>query len=125
MDGRGRAIYMRVDWDKVNRGAVDPPKGGPVYTFDAHGAAQFQCPACHVRTPVWGAGTALVGHWGWINNPRLGKRTANGAVDTRERIRIPFVRKREVCAPCAAEWGMQRATHERDELVMLDDGYYE
>jgi hypothetical protein len=95
-----------------------------LYTFNEAGAPLVRCinPECGVRTPVWGVENIRIGHLAPMPNKRFGMRLANGAIDERKVMWVPFVTKGPGCPACRATLDELERTMPPGRSAFLPDG---
>jgi len=115
---------MLVNWDKLGTEPMRPVpvQREPLYTFDAAGAPLVRCIHCGARTPVWGERTISRGHMAPVPNKRFGLRLANGMIDDRKVLWIPFVTKGPGCPVCVSAWDELQRTAPPGKAAFLPDG---
>ena len=115
---------MVVNW--ATMGPEKPVPHGrtrePLYTFDAAGAPQVRCIHCGARTPVWGERIIQRGHMAPVPNKRFGMRFANGTIDDRKVLWIPFITKGPGCVVCTAAYDEMQRTAPSGKTAFLPDG---
>jgi hypothetical protein len=94
-------------------------EGARVYRVQ-NGIVQKRCGHCGTWTPItWGETTGHIGKLVFRSNPRLGMKMANGAIDTRNPVAFPKLKKVTLCPPCDDELRQVKQTTEPGRTPFL------